>query len=755
MSATSVDTAREQSLVAPALLRERQQWLVWKFESYQGDKKPRKVPYYVNGQRRQGLQGSDEDRSCLASFETAGQTMSRQRYDGIGFAFLPGDGLIGIDLDNVIDADTGEISERALNIIKACSSYTEHSPSRKGVHIFVAGESETFKSNAIGVEVFCGRQFFTFTGDRYSGTPSEISAIAPDVLKRLRLTVKGSPVINQQRTYPAPRIRSQGEELDRVEDALAYVSSDEYHVWMERVPHALKWEFGDGAFDVWDRWSSKSAKYPGTEACRRRWDTVKPAGRVTLGTIYALAKEGGWVPPRKQAAIQGAQPVAPKEQQESDNSMQSNLARIEDRRTIAPEPTNNWPEPLDPAAFYGLAGDIVKQIEPQTEADMAAILLQVLVSFGALVGRGPHVRVEGDQHHGNLFSLIVGDTAKARKGTSWSRVRELFSRLQPALGEPADTGWPKLVEGLSSGEGLKWAVRDRITKREADGATVSDVEVDPGVADKRILVVESEFAQVLRQCARAGNTLSSTIRCAWDSGRLQTLTKNDPITATDAHISIIGHITSDELRAELTQTDSANGFANRFLFMCAKRSKSLPFGGEPMPEEVISHFASRIAAAAAKARTLSAVDMSEDARAIWSAVYPKLSAGHQGLFGAVTARAEAQCLRLALTYALMDQSDTIRGDHIMASLAVWKRAEESARYIFGRSIGDPKADEIHRALQNAGNAGLTRTQISQLFSRHETTERIGVALDLLKAKGMARCERQQTGGAPKEVWLCV
>lgn len=413
-----------------------------------------------------------------------------------------------------------------------------------------------------------------------------------------------------------------------------------------------------------------------------------------------------------------------------------------------------WPEPLDESAFYGLAGEIARAIEPNTEADPAALLLQVLVAFGVLVGRGPHVRVEGDEHHLNLFALLVGETSKARKGTSWGRVREIFSRV-------AD--WPNVVSGLSSGEGLKYAVRDPTERVERDKATgnAQRVQVDPGIADKRRLVVEAEFAQVLRQGARAGNTLSATIRSAWDTGRLATLTKNDPVTATGAHISIIGHITADELRAELTATDSANGFANRFLFMCVRRSKVLPFGGGSIVVDVVSGFASRIARAVAGARKLKAVPMTEAARQAWVAVYPTLSAGHPGLFGAVTARAEAQCLRLALVYALMDEVTPdevtqIDRPHLLAALALWERAEASARHIFGDALGDPVADEILRALRGAGSAGLTRTAIRDLFRRHQSTERIGAALELLARRSLAECEtRPSDGGRPAEVWLCM
>lgn len=408
-----------------------------------------------------------------------------------------------------------------------------------------------------------------------------------------------------------------------------------------------------------------------------------------------------------------------------------------------------WPADLDEAAYHGLAGEFVRAIDPHTEADNAAVLVQTLVCFGQLVGRGPHIKVEGDEHHANLNALIVGDSSKARKGTSYGRVKQPFEAIPDA---PDGKKWSKVVHGLSSGEGLKWEVRDPIEKSEMEGGTRVTKVVDPGVEDKRLLVVEAEFAQVLRQCARAGNTLSPTIRCAWDGSTLQSLTKNDPVTAKNHHISIIGHIVASELRQELTQTDAANGFANRFLFVCAKRSKLLPFGGGDMPPDLISRFAKRFGDAAHKARSRrQALQMSDVAREVWAEIYEDLSEGKDGLYGAVTARAEAQCLRLALIYALLDEAEEIGSEHLTAAVAVWKRCDASAAVIFGSSVGDSRADQIHNALQKAPN-GLARTQISGLFSRHETTERINAALKLLQDKGMAYSETLNTGGAPKEVW---
>src|SRR5262249_55131531 len=158
--------------------------------------------------------------------------------------------------------------------------------------------------------------------------------------------------------------------------------------------------------------------------------------------------------------------------------------------------------------------------------------------------------------------------------------------------------------------------------------------IDEGVSDKRLFVVEPEFAAALRGMQRQANTLSAAIRLAWDTGNLSTLTKHDPIIATGAHIAIVGHITADELRAELPATDTANGFANRFLFVAVRRSKLLPFGGERNDEGEVKSFVSRLAELATIAKTRQRITMTASARAAWEAVYPVLSEGSGGLHGA-------------------------------------------------------------------------------------------------------------------------
>jgi len=400
-----------------------------------------------------------------------------------------------------------------------------------------------------------------------------------------------------------------------------------------------------------------------------------------------------------------------------------------------------WPDPIGQAALHGLAGRLVGLIEPHTESDPTAVLIQFLVALGSCVGRGPHFRVEADEHHMRLFAAIVGATSKGRKGTSWGQARRPFAAVD------ADWAENRIVSGLSSGEGLIWAVRDEIVK------TVNGEEkaVDDGVDDKRLLVVESELASALRVLGREGNTLSATVRNAWDTGNLRTLTKNSPAKATGAHISILGHITRDELIRYLDSTEAGNGFANRFLWICAKRSKSLPDGGR-FDEVDLRPIQEELAEVVLHARLTGRLQRDPDASRLWHDVYDALSEGKPGLFGAVTSRAEAQVTRLSCIYALLDQSSVVRIEHVQAALAVWHYADASARHIFGDSLGDHVADTILAALR-ANPDGLTRNEIRELFGRNQSAARINAALALLFQHGLAHPRQEETAGRPAERWF--
>jgi Protein of unknown function (DUF3987) len=400
--------------------------------------------------------------------------------------------------------------------------------------------------------------------------------------------------------------------------------------------------------------------------------------------------------------------------------------------------TPSWPV-LDAAALHGLTGDIVETIAPHTEADPVALLVQTLLFFGNAIGRGPHCLVEADYHALNEFGVLVGTTAKARKGTSERHVRRLYQRVDPTW---TDT---RIEGGLSSGEGLIWAVRDAV---ERNGEIV-----EAGVMDKRLLVVEAEFASTLRVLDRDGNTLSAIIRHAWDGRRLTALTKNSPAHATGAHISIIAHITSDELLRYLGSTNATNGFGNRFLWLCVRRSNILPEGGA-LEESALTRLVMRLRRAVEAAAKVHAITRDDAAREIWREVYPELSEGKPGLLGAMTSRAEAHVMRLSAIYALLDESTLITPAHLQAALALWQYCEDSARFIFGEALGDPLADEILRVLRTRPE-GMTRNELRDHFGRHKSSEQIQQALKMLAEQGLVTWLKIETEGRPREVWKRV
>ncbi len=409
----------------------------------------------------------------------------------------------------------------------------------------------------------------------------------------------------------------------------------------------------------------------------------------------------------------------------------------------------SWPE-LPSEALYGLAGDFVATVDPHTEADAAALLVQFLTAFGCTVGRGPGFRAEADHHGTNLFAVIVADSAKGRKGTSWGYVRRLFMLVDPTFGD-------RLKAGLATGEGLISEVRDEITrhvpvvvKGKPTGEYTEQV-IDPGVTDKRLLVHESEFAQPLKVLQREGNTLSPLVREAWDGRTLRTMTKTSPVRATDPHIAIIGHITGEELCRLLSASELANGFANRFLIVCARRSKVLPDGGA-LSDSLLSRLALAVNRAVHNASGCGDLQREPKARDLWHAIYGRLSEGKPGLYGAVTARAEAQTMRLAVLYALLDgERRMIRVEHLRAGLALWRYCEQSAAYVFGERTGDPVADRALDAIAEAGQ--LSREQlIADVFRRNTRADVLADALQRLQAEGLIRSRSEPTRGRSRTVY---
>jgi len=392
---------------------------------------------------------------------------------------------------------------------------------------------------------------------------------------------------------------------------------------------------------------------------------------------------------------------------------------------------------LSAKALHGIAGEITREVSANSEASQAALLASVMSFASAHFGANAFTMVGDSKHPPRISVTIVGASSRARKGTSTAPIRRVFGLAKKYCSD-ADI---RVSNGpATSGEGLIYNVRDASDEEDKDGKLI-----DAGVADKRLLILEGEFGAVLQAMLRQGNTLSSILRNAWDDGNLEPLTKTNRIKATGAHIVMLGHITQDELLAKLPADAIYNGLVNRILWVCARRPKmiAIPFA---MDNTKVDGFAKRIAAAIEYAQSIQEpVTMSEECKALWIEMYPRLSKDIPGVLGAVTSRAEPQVLRLALIYCLLDLSARIQPEHLIAAAALWQYASDSARFIFGGITADP---ESNRVLLELSKSEMTQTQLNDVFSGHMSSADLRKILSGLEGSGRVS-QRREGGGRGK------
>jgi hypothetical protein len=357
----------------------------------------------------------------------------------------------------------------------------------------------------------------------------------------------------------------------------------------------------------------------------------------------------------------------------------------------APEPETPQTPGMGDEAFHGVAGDYIRSLKGNSEASQEGMLVLFLSAFSSMVGYRAWTRVEETIHYPNLFAIIAGKSSRARKDTGYNRI------IKPL--KEADETWAKecCKSHFASGE----ALTEYFIKRQSD---------------PRLFFADREFKGTLSICAREGNTLSPKVRSLYDSIAMEDNTKSGgQRVATKTTGSWVGLITLRELRETLADVELASGFANQFLFAIAKRSKKLPFGGKPADT---SH-------AAGKVRDVLEwldeqerhIQFSDEARAIWSEFYDGLSDDDPDYL----TRAEANTLRLAMNFAILDRSEEIRPEHLKAALAVWQFCAASATEVFG-SQGSPDAERLAQAVKQSRK--MSRTQISEFFGRNKLTREL-------------------------------
>jgi hypothetical protein len=291
-------------------------------------------------------------------------------------------------------------------------------------------------------------------------------------------------------------------------------------------------------------------------------------------------------------------------------------------------------------------------------------------------------------------------------------------------------------------------VRDKESTEKEDG---EEVVKDPGISDKRLFLVQTEYGQMLKIMGREGSSLSGHLRDAWDGETLKPMTKANRIQATHPHIGVCGHVTQEELLRNLNDTETANGFGNRFCWFLVRRSKFLSRADNP-PDHVFPPLIERLQSVLTHAEGLGEIGMTPEAWEFWDDDYQELSRGTPGLAGSLLDRAEAQTRRLAALYALLDLQHNVDVPHIYAARCLWQFSVDSVKQVFGNRVGDHVAETILDALR-ATPGGLTDTEISGLFARHESGSRLLQAKNSLRDRGLIVSETRKTSGRPAVKWL--
>jgi len=385
------------------------------------------------------------------------------------------------------------------------------------------------------------------------------------------------------------------------------------------------------------------------------------------------------------------------------------------------------PPEMREEAFHGIAGDFVRLIDKHTEADPRAVLMQTLVAIGNTFSRSPHLKVGADRHGANEYCLVVGDSALARKGTGVNEVQALLDEAVPTYNAGEQTN--VIFGGLVSGEALvaRAATKTEVATEAGGGKTKVQVSQ---TGDPRLLIIEDEFGAILSVLLRSGQTLSTMLRKGWDGRTLENVSLANPFLAREHHISIIAHVTLYELQERLRSVEMANGFGNRFLYCYSTRSKYLDEPGRPAESE-FKALAARFASAYEHARRQKEMKRDKEARRYWKDLYRTLETQrYAGMLDSLTARSASHVNRLSLIFALLDEADAISREHLEAAHAVYEYSEATCRYAFVDMTGHEDADKILRALRERVH-GMSRGEVSSLFSRNREKEAIDFAINLL------------------------
>ena len=404
---------------------------------------------------------------------------------------------------------------------------------------------------------------------------------------------------------------------------------------------------------------------------------------------------------------------------------------------------------VEQAVWDCYLGDLTARMATTSEADPVGIYASLLGAAGVYLGQNPRVQAGDDRHPLLVWPLIVGRTGGGRKGASWSAARRLLSAGVP------DFVAANIKSGLTSGEGLAAIFAEpeddpldpsgEAAAPSRRGGRGTGGLLPPG--DRRLLVFEPEWAAVMARMRRDGNTLSATLRAAWEGGDLSTLNVSARV-APSSHVGLIAHITPEEFRAKLSSSDLAGGTYNRFLPLAVARTQFLPLSSGA-PADLVHDLGAGLADRLDAGSRTSSVGFTASAAVLWRDLYVEFGTDHgdNGPVEQFLSRTAPNCLRIAAIHAALDRKSAIEPDHLNAAAALIRYSIASVRTVFNHNEDTAR---LLAYITDAGPDGRTRREItSEHFGGNKKADYIDSMLNrLITSNAVTPTQRPRADGKP-------
>ena len=502
------------------------------------------------------------------------------------------------------------------------------------------------------------------------------------------------------------------------------------------------------------------------------WSDCDTPGREAMRTMYSLARK--YFPDARLSIIenpsgidkQGAADITVEDRKKLLESTISLPQEESKQGRIAKVFKDSYPAPLPNEAFFGIPRSIIEIAEPFTEADRQAVYASVITGLGLLAGI--NCGIEGAIGMPQLFTLVVGESGDARKGTSWKLARKKI--LEPVMEAMGMLPWEMadfFVDGFASGEG---------GVSQFDPPVGADEPKPEGIQK---FFVSDEFATALINVNRQGSTLSPFLRQLYDNVDMNIPTRRGgapPLTALNPHGAVLGFITDDELRSIFDARQAMNGLLNRFLLVPVKRSKSLPIEMRKVPLSGFDAAIEQLAELAKLAAYEHDVDFTPDGAELWNEIYTDRDEfqSQQGnaFYAAATKRYTDHLGKLALINALYDPdrlrmdiepgdrygSQLIKAKHIEAAKYWADRSVEAVAWIWRASFQlTEKEESIINYLANQPHYEAQRSAIRNdaLGGKMLAGELTDLSHGLVKKGWISVAKDQIPGQKPPEIWTLL